>query len=274
MKSILITGCSSGIGYYCATKLHQMGYKVIASCRQKKDVEKLQREGLTCIQLDLSCSQSINNGFNEAVALADGKLDCLFNNGAYGQPGAVEDLSVEALKAQFQVNFFAWHQLTNLAVKHMRGHGSGRIVHNSSVLGLVSLPYRGAYNASKFALEGLTDTLRMELAKTDIHISLIEPGPILSKFRENARLAFKEQIDIDNSAHKAEYLSQLQRLESQTAPQKFTLGPEAVLDKLLHALTATNPQPRYFVTFPTYFMGVMKRLLSTRLLDKILLKNR
>lgn len=274
MKSILITGCSSGIGYFCAKELHKMGYKVIASCRKPEDVIRLKHEGLNCIQLDLADEQSIETGFNEALKLCQNKLDILFNNGAYGQPGAVEDLSTQTLRNQFEINFFAWHHLTNLAIKHMRESGEGRIIHNSSVLGLVALPYRGAYNASKFALEGLTDTLRMELADTNIQISLIEPGPITSKFRENAKLAFINNIHIEQSAHSDNYQAQLNRLESQTAPQKFTLGPEAVLKKLLHAMNAKKAKPRYYVTFPTYFMGVMRRILSTRLLDRILIKNR
>ncbi|TMP78915.1 short-chain dehydrogenase [Pseudoalteromonas phenolica] len=274
MKSILITGCSSGIGYHCAKELQKSGYEVIATCRKNEDVERLSEQGLTCIKLDLADQTSIDQGFKKALDMCDGQLDVLFNNGAYGQPGAVEDLETDTLRAQFEVNFFAWHHLTNLAIKHMRSTGHGRIIHNSSVLGFVALPYRGAYNASKFALEGLTDTLRMELADTNIHISLIEPGPIASKFRDNAKQAFIKNISIEQSAHSNNYRAQLNRLESQTAPQKFTLGPEAVLEKLLHAMNAEKPKPRYYVTFPTYFMGVMRRILSTRLLDKILIKNR
>ncbi|WP_105168481.1 SDR family oxidoreductase [Pseudoalteromonas sp. T1lg23B] len=272
--SILITGCSTGIGYYCAHALHNAGFHVIASCRKQEDVYRLSREGLSCIHLDLNDEQSIIDGFEQALKLCDGKLDALFNNGAYGQPGAVEDLPTTVLKQQFETNFFAWHTLTNLAIKHMRTHGSGRIIHNSSVLGLVALPFRGAYNASKFALEGLTDTLRMELKGSNIQISLIEPGPITSKFRENAKQAFVNNINIEASPHQQDYLAQLDRLAAQTAPQPFTLEPEAVYKKLLHALTAKHAKPRYYVTFPTYLMGYLKRILSTRWLDKLLIKNR
>ena len=273
MKSILITGCSSGIGYFCAKTLQTLGYNVIASCRKAEDVERLNAEGVKCIHLDLACRNSIECGFEKALTLCNGQLDVLFNNGAFGQPGAVEDLDVDVLKYQFEINFFSWHHLTNLAIKHMRNQGQGRIINNSSVLGFVALPYRGAYNASKFALEGLTDTLRMELANTNIFISLIEPGPIQSNFRENAKNAFKKNIDIAHSKHLKNYKAQLNRLTSQTSPQKFTLGPEAVLDKLLHAMNAKQPKPRYYVTIPTYFMGIMRRLLSSNWLDKILIKS-
>ncbi|MCF2858650.1 SDR family NAD(P)-dependent oxidoreductase [Pseudoalteromonas sp. SMS1] len=273
-KSILITGCSTGIGLYCAKTLHSEGYKVIASVRNPEHLQQFEALEIPCVLLDLSNEQSIQKGFNQALALCDNKLDVLFNNGAYGQPGAVEDLPTDVLRKQFEVNFFGWHTLTNLAVKHMRQCGQGRIIQNSSVLGLVALPYRGAYNASKFALEGLTDTLRMELAETNIQISLIEPGPILSEFRKNARIAFEAHIEINDSYHKSEYQSQLSRLKARTAPQKFTLGPDAVYDKLIHAINAPKAKARYYVTFPTYFMGYLKRVLSTAILDKLLLKNR
>ena len=273
-NSILITGCSSGIGLYCAQALHKRGYLVVASCRKLEDVERLKGLGLHCVQLDLACTQSIQKGLNEALIITNGRLDALFNNGAYGQPGAVEDLPTDALRQQFEVNLFGWHELTCQVIQVMRKQSSGRIIQNSSVLGLVCLPYRGAYNASKFALEGLTDTLRMELKETKIQISLIEPGPIESKFRVNALKAFINNIDIESSAHKKNYLAQQQRLESQTKPQPFTLGPEAVLKSLLHALESKRAKPRYYVTFPTYLFGYLKRILSTRMLDKLLSKSK
>lgn len=272
-KHILITGCSSGIGLYCANTLVKSGYKVVASTRKAEDAKRLSSNEMPCIQLDLACEQSIKTGYEQALTLLDGRIDVLFNNGAYGQPGAVEDLPTEALKQQFQVNLFGWHSLTRLALKTMLKQNSGRIIQNSSVLGLVTLPYRGAYNASKFALEGLTDTLRQELSDTPIKVSLIEPGPIESLFRKNALNAFKAHIDLENSRHKQNYLKQEIRLTSEKN-QPFTLGPEAVYKKLLHAIESNQPKPRYYVTFPTYLFGYLKRLLSTRLLDKLLTKSR
>lgn len=272
-KRILITGCSSGIGLYCAQKLTQAGYQVVASCRKSDDVARLQGLGIHCVQLDLADEQSIQQGYEQAIDILGG-IDVLFNNGAYGQPGAVEDLPTSALRAQFEANFFGWHSLTLLALKAMRQQGSGRIIQNSSVLGLVVLPYRGAYNASKFALEGLTDTLRLELANTNIQVSLIEPGPILSKFRENALAAFMANIDYEHSYHIDNYQAQQARLETREATQPFTLGPDAVYKKLLHAIEAKRAKPRYYVTFPTYLFGYLKRVLSTRMLDKLLVKSR
>lgn len=271
-KSILITGCSTGIGYVSAHALHQRGYQVIASCRKPEDVDKLRTEGLTCIQLDLSDPQSISNGVKQTLKLTNGRLDALFNNGAYGQPGAIEDLPTQALREQFEVNFFGWHQLVCELLPTMRKQGYGRIVQNSSVLGFAAMRYRGAYNASKFALEGWTDTLRLELNDTDIHISLLEPGPIETQFRANAKQAFLKWITLEGSPHESQYQQQLQRLEKETSNNAFVLPPESCVDPLIHALESPKPKIRYRITTPTKVFAILKRLLPTRLLDKILIK--
>ena len=270
-RSILITGCSSGIGYCVAHGLQQRGHRVIASCRKAEDVERLQQEGLTCIQLDLDDSESIQQAVSQALTLADGRIDALFNNGAYGLAGAVEDLSREAIRAQFETNLFGWLELTNLLLPHMRQQGFGRIIQNSSVLGLVAMSYRGAYVASKYALEGLTDTLRLELAGTGIELSLIEPGPVESRFRQNAEAAFRKYINPEGSVHEQQYLAMEQRLQKQGNTTSFTLPPESVLDKVIHALEHKRPQPRYYVTTPTYIFGYLRRLLSSRMIDRMML---
>ncbi|VAW69984.1 Putative NAD(P)-dependent oxidoreductase EC-YbbO [hydrothermal vent metagenome] len=271
-KSILITGCSSGIGLYAAQQLHQSGYQVFATARNKEDTERLKQMGLNSLQLDLNDSLSIKNAVIRVLEQTTGELYALFNNGAYGLPGAVEDLSRDALRAQFESNVFGTHELTNQILPVMHKQGYGRIIQNSSILGFAAMPYRGAYNASKFALEGLTDTLRQELRGTGIHISLIEPGPIMSDFRKNALKAFNQFIDIENSSHKKQYESMLERLEKEGPAAPFTLGPDAVYKKLLHALQAKKPQARYYVTTPTYIMGFLKRILSSRLMDRVLIK--
>ena len=271
-KAILITGCSSGIGYCVAKALHKQGYRVFATARRAESVAELQAEGLESLQLDLTDSASIQAAYEEIMQRTGGKLYALFNNGAYGLPGAVEDLSRDALRTQFETNVFGWHELTCLAIATMRRQGYGRIIQNSSVLGFVAMPFRGAYNASKFAIEGLSDTLRLELMDTDIHLSLVEPGPIISKFRVNALHALEQYIDIDASVHREKYLGVLQRLKKKGPAAPFTLPPEAVLKRVLHALESRKPKPRYYVTFPTYLFGYLKRILSARLLDKILVQ--
>jgi NAD(P)-dependent dehydrogenase (short-subunit alcohol dehydrogenase family) len=271
-KTILVTGCSSGIGYTVAHGLQQRGHTVIASCRKPEDVYRLNQQGLRCIQLDLDDSDSIQKAVNHCLELCEGKLDALFNNGAWGLPGAVEDLSRDALRTQFETNVFGWLELTNLILPLMRQQGSGRIIQNSSVLGLVSLPYRGAYAASKFAIEGLTDTLRMELQGSGIDISLIEPGPIESDFRKNAELAFHRFIKIEGSAHESNYHAMQQRLNREGHATSFTLPATAVLKRVIHALESPRPRARYYVTTPTYIFGYMKRFLSSRMIDKLMLK--
>ncbi|PFG46061.1 short-subunit dehydrogenase [Vibrio sp. ES.051] len=269
-KSILITGCSTGIGYVCAHALNKKGFHVIASCRHKHDVERLQTEGLNCIQLDLNDPHSISIGAEQALKIANGKLYALFNNGAYGQPGALEDLPTEALKAQFQTNFFGWHQLVQEVLPHMRSQGEGRIIQNSSVLGFAAMKYRGAYNASKFALEGWTDTLRLELADTNIKVALIEPGPIETRFRSNALKAFEQWIDVGSSPHRLAYEGQKKRLDNDKSNNKFVLPASACIEPVLHALTSSSPKIRYRITMPTKLFSVLKRVLPTRTLDKIL----
>lgn len=271
-KNVLITGCSSGIGYCVAKGLKQRGYRVITSARRKESVNQLLSEGFESLQLDLADSQSIHDAFNKIMVLTDGKLYALFNNGAFGLPGAVEDLSRNNLQHQFDTNVFGWLELTNLVIPVMRKQGYGRIIQNSSVLGFVAMPFRGAYNASKYAIEGLSDTLRLELQNTRIYVSLIEPGPITSQFRANAVKELEQHIDIENSVHREKYLDVLARLKKKGPVAPFTLPPEAVLKRVIAALEAKKPKPRYYVTFPTYLFAFLKRILSHRQMDRLLTK--
>lgn len=272
-KYVLITGCSSGIGLAAAVVLKARGYCVIASCRKEADVAALQQQGFAhVLLLDLACSASIQAAVREVLRITNGKLFALFNNAAYGLPGAVEDLSREALRRQFETNVFGTHELTCKLLPSMLQLDDARIVQCSSVLGLVVMYNRGAYVASKFALEGLTDTLRLEMYGTSVKVSLIEPGPIESHFRKNALINFEREIDIANSRHSAMYEQGLARMRREGASSRFTLPPSAVVEKLIHALEARKPKPRYYVTFPTYFSGYLKRLLSTRALDWMLRK--
>lgn len=271
-KTILVTGCSSGIGLCCAQELKQHGYRVFASARKAKDVEQLQAQGFETVQLDLSDSQSITQAVEQVLDKTGGQLYALFNNAAYGQPGAVEDLSREVLREQFETNVFGTQELTNLIIPVMRQQGYGRIIYNGSVLGIIALPFRGAYNASKYALEGLTDTLRLELYGSGIEVSIIEPGPVTSQFRKNAFLKYQQNIDKEKSFFKTSYEGMEARLKKPGPAAPFTLPPEAVFKKLQHALESKHPQPHYYVTFPTYLFGTLKRILPARGLDWVLRK--
>lgn len=269
-KTILITGCSSGIGLCCAQGLRERGYRVFATARKPEDVALLKAGGFESLRLDLADSDSIRAAVEQVLAATGGELFALFNNGAYGQPGAVEDLRREVLREQFETNLFGTHELTRWVIPVMRRQGYGRIVQNSSVLGFAAMAYRGAYNASKYALEGLSDTLRLELKGSGVYVSLVEPGPILSRFRDNAYAMYLKNIDPEPSFHRARYLAMEARLQKQGPAVPFTLGPEAVLEKVLLALEAKRPKARYYVTFPTYLFGYLKRILPDRALDWVL----
>ncbi|BCX88770.1 hypothetical protein MIN45_P1139 [Methylomarinovum tepidoasis] len=269
VDTVLITGCSSGIGYVTAKALKERGYRVFASARKPEDVERLQDEGFEAVRLDLDDPASIQAAVEQVLAWSGGTLDALFNNGAWGQVGAVEDLSRDVLRAQFETNLFGTQELTNRILPVMRRQGRGRIIYNSSVLGFIALPYRGAYVASKFALEGLADCLRLELYGTGIHVVLVEPGPILTKFRDNAYRKFKENIDVEHSPHRAVYERMEAKLQKKGPVAPFTLPPEAVAQKVIHALEAPRPKIRYYVTFPTYLFAFLRRVLPFRLLDWI-----
>ena len=268
IRAVLITGCSSGIGLCLAHGLRNAGYRVFATVRKKEDMIKLKKLGFDVFLLDLSSSQSIRTAIDEIYQKTD-SLYSLINNGAYGQTGALEDISREALEKQFQANVFGWHELTNLVLPSMKERNEGRIIYISSVLGFVAMPFRGPYVASKFAIEGLVDTLRLELKQTRIKLSLVQPGPIKSKFRQNALLAFKENVDPSNSDYKREYKTMIKRLNSDKNV-KFTLAPESVLRCVLHALKSKVPKNHYRVTFPTKLFGILCRILPSSWMDYIL----
>jgi NAD(P)-dependent dehydrogenase (short-subunit alcohol dehydrogenase family) len=272
-KTILITGCSSGgIGHCVAHGLKARGYRVFATARKAEDVDALQEEGFESFHLDHTDSASMQNTVTQVLEKTGGELYALFNNGAYGQPGALEDVSRQALRDQFETNVFGWHELTNLVLPVMRKQGYGRIIQHSSVLGIIALKFRGAYNASKYAIEGLGDTLRLELMDTNIFVSMIETGPVQSNFRKNSFEIYKKTINKENSPFRKQYEAMEARLTKEGAAVPFTLPAEAVLKKVILALESNRPRAHYYVTFPTYLFGYLKRLLPTSLLDKLLNK--
>ncbi len=270
MKSILITGCSSGIGLCLANGLQEKGYQVFASARKTEDVEILKQNGFEAFQLDLSCSDSIKLAVR-AVCKKTDNLYGLIHNGGYGQVGALEDISRQALEDQFQTNVFGWHELTNLILPKMKVKNEGRIIYLSSVLGYIAMPFRGSYNASKFAIEGLANTLRLELMHTNVQLSLIQPGPIESKFRINAYQAFKQHVDMEKSDYQLNYQNMIERLRSDELAD-YTLGPESVLQSVVHALESKQAKIHYRVTFPAKLFAILIRILPSRVMDKILFK--
>jgi len=269
IRSILITGCSSGIGYAAAHGMRARGWHVFAACRQQEDCDRLTAEGFDAPRLDYSDEASIQSALAHVLEQTGGTLDALFNNGAHATPGLVEDLPTDGLREIFEANFFGWHSLTRAVIPVMRAQGHGRIVQCSSVLGLVAMPWRGAYNSTKFALEGLNDTLRLEMRGTGVNVILIEPGPVTSRLRIKAIPRFERWIDWQNSPRADEYESTMRpRLyDDSGAKDRFELPPEAVVKKLAHAVESPRPHPRYFVTTPTHIAGILRRILPTRALD-------
>ena len=270
-KSILITGCSSGLGYDAAHGLRKRGWRVFATCRNELDCEKLRKEGLESFKLDYDDSNSIKFAVEYVVKNNNGVLGALFNNGAFACPGAVEDLQRDALRAIFETNFFGYHELTKEIIPLMRAQGYGRIINCSSVLGIVPLKWRGAYNATKFALEGLTQTLRLEMRGSPIDVILLNPGPVTSKIRENSIPHFEKWINWRNSVWAEHYKATLiSHLRQKSTINKFELPASAVTEKLLLALESQKPAPSYYITKPTYFMALMRRVLPTSWLERLL----
>jgi short-subunit dehydrogenase len=269
-QAVLITGCSSGIGLCTANLLKAHGYRVFATARKPDDVAALAQQGLESLPLDVNDSNSIQQAVNEVLQRSGGHLFALINNAGYAQPGALEDISRDLLRQQFETNVFGLQELTNQVLPIMRAQGYGRIIQLSSVLGHITLPYRGAYNASKFAVEGLTNTLRLELHDTPIYVSLIVPGPIKSEFRSNALLQFVHNLQNRPSAHSDAYQRLLQNFADDRQPPPFELSPTAVAQKILQALQSRRPKIHYHVTIPSHLFNILKRLLPSRALDWVL----
>ena len=264
-KTILVTGCSTGIGAYCARALKADGWRVFATARKDEDIAVLKTEGFETFFLDYRDPVSIKKLIDDVLAASGGTLDALFNNGGYAQPGAVEDLPMDALREQFETNFFGWHDLTRRIVPVMRRQGHGRIVHNSSILGLVPQMWRGAYNASKHAIEGLMTTMRMELFGSGIEVAMINPGAIESKIAANAAKMAEKYLDTENSPHREAYAKRLALLKAGGKGRSDgKLGPDAVYAALKHALTSPKPRPHYVITTPAKLGVLLKRAIPAR----------
>ncbi|CEK09548.1 SDR family NAD(P)-dependent oxidoreductase [Legionella hackeliae] len=269
-KIILITGCSSGIGYDTAIALSNRGHHVYATCRKEEDVKKLKSLGLEVVQMNIDDTHSITLAFYEILKKTSGRLDILINNAGYGQVGALEDVSRDALRSQFETNVFGLMDLTRLAIPVMRKQGHGRIINISSILGLISMPFTGAYCASKYAVEGLSDTLRLELQSSGIKVITIEPGPIESRFRDNIIDHSLKKINQEKSHFHQEYQIMLGDYRQNKSQSIFTRGTDAVINKIVHAIESRSPKTKYRVTLPAHLIAFLKRVLSVKMLDKML----
>lgn len=270
-KIIFITGCSTGIGFDSVFTLQKRGHRVIASCRKIDDVEKLSAMGVETLLLDVSDSTSIQKAVPDLLTRTGGRLDILINNAGYGQAGALEDISRDVMRKQFETNVFGLLELTNLLIPIMRQQGQGRIINISSILGIISMPFRGAYNASKYAVEGISDTLRLELHSSGIDVVTIEPGPIESRFRDNVVDSSLQNVPMSQSHFKKQYEVMHTSYKQAKSDSFFTKKTDAVIAKLIHAIESKRPKAKYAVTFPAHLFIFLKRFLSTRLMDKLFL---
>ena len=272
-RSILITGCSSGVGREAARQLKARGWRVLATARKSEDRARIERDlGVETIALELGQSASVAAAADEALRLTGGNLSALYNNAAYGVIGAMEDISADVLRRHFEVNVIGTHDLTRRLIPAMRAQGHGRIVTCSSVLGLVSGPYRGAYCATKFAVEAIHDALRIELAGTGIHVSVLQPGPIKTSFLASTLATFKTSVDIPNSPHRAAYEKRMAAMETETA-SRFRVGPETVVAKLIHALESPKPKARYKISPHTHAIALARRLLPMPVIDALMARS-
>ncbi len=271
-RTVLITGCSGGIGYSTAKSLHKKGWRVFASCRKIEDCKRLRDEGFESFRLDYGNENTIISAVQRIRELNHGKLDALFNNGAYALPGAVEDLSRDALRAIFEVNFFGQIDLINRLLPLLRASNDPRVINCSSVLGFMALPYRGAYNATKFAMEGITDTFRREETGLEVKFILIEPGPIKTNIRKNAIDYFERWIDWKHSRIRKIYEEKIivRLLNEKKGSNFFELNSHHVSTKVIHALTSRRPRKRYYVTYPTYAADILSRLFPATFQDFLL----
>ncbi len=272
-RSILITGTSSGIGYEAARQLKGRGWRVLATARKPEDRARIEADlGVETIALELSDIASIGAAADEALKRTDGKLTAVYNNAAYGVIGAMEDISADLLRRHFEVNVIGTHELTRRLIPAMRRQGHGRIVTCSSVLGLVSGPYRGPYCATKFAIEAIHDALRLEMAGTGISVSVLQPGPIKSSFMGSTLATFRASVDVANSPHRAEYEKRMTAMENETA-SRFKLGPEAVVAKLIHAVESPRPKARYKISPHTHIISLARRILPMPLVDALMARS-
>ena len=275
-RILLITGCSSGIGLDSARTLHRRaGWRVLATCRKPADAARLADEGLESFALDQSTDDGVRSGVEEALSRAGGRIDAVFANGAFAQPGFVEDLPRQALREIFEANLFGVHDLVRQLLPSLRASGDGRVVLNSSVLGFTAMPWRGAYSATKHAMEGLFDTMRLEMRGQPVRVVLIEPGPIRTLIRQNSIPHFERWIDTEGSARRADYARLRSRLyDAPKGRDPGELDPGAVTGALIRALESPRPRARYRVTTPTLAAEIMRRALPTAWRDALLLRGR
>ena len=262
---VLITGCSSGVGRATALEAARRGHRVFASARRREDLSFLpSQRGVTALLLDVTDAASVARAV-EAVLREAGRLDALINNAGFGQYGAVEDVSPEEWRRQFDVNLFGAVVAIRAVLPAMRTARRGTIVNVSSVAGKISIPFAAPYCASKHALEAVSDALRVEVAPFGIRVVVVEPGPISTRFGETAREKVSG-IVARPGPYSAFYPAAERAMETDFT--KGRLPPEAVARVILRAVESSDPKPRYRVTSMAKVFLPLRRVLPDRFLDR------
>ena len=271
-KTVLVTGCSSGIGEATANYLRGEGWDVFPTARSEFDLEKLRSLGFEALSLDLCDSNSIKDCVSRLLRQCPAGIGAIVNNAGIAIPGAIEDLTREDLKMQFEVNVFGLHELTNRLIPTMRDQGWGRIVNISSIYGVLTAPMLGGYCASKYALEALSNAQRMALFGSGVGLSLVEPGPIVSCFRRNAYESLKNRVTAEHHFYTGYDKFLRRKLVDPQRKTRFMQSPQQVAKKVLHAITSDNPRQRYLVTLPAYAGYFMARILPGPAIDCVMKK--
>ncbi len=266
-KTVLITGCSSGIGEATAARLVRSGWEVYATARRPETLSALADAGCTTLALDVTDEDSMSTAVT-AVLDGSGRIDALVNNAGYSQSGALESVDVDDVRRQFETNVFGLLRLTQLVLPSMRKQRSGRIVNIGSMGGKLTFPGGGAYHASKYAVEALSDALRFEVAGFGIQVVLVEPGLITTNFDATVAAGMAEYVGGEGPYAAFNEAVMKSTSEAYDGPMaKFGGPPEVVAKTIEKALTKTNPRARYLVTPSAYGAIIGRRMMPDRAWD-------
>ena len=268
---ILVTGCSSGIGLSLVELLLKKGYDVIATARKEVDLCTLMSMGAKAVYLDLDKPDTLEAAIHQVKKMTP-TLYALINNSGFAQPGSVRDLSLELMQAQFQTNVFGTIGWTNLCLPLLSHGGPTKLIFLSSILGVVSAPYLGAYCASKYALEAFISSLRMELSGSKTHVISIRPGAIETEFRHRAVQELKNGIALEESQSKCQYQKSIANSEKKKAKGK-RMDSKKAAEIIVSVLEKEKPKTAYYVTAPAILMGALRRFIPERWVERIMQKH-
>lgn len=265
-KTVLITGASSGIGKATTEKLLDDGYTVYASARSTDKLKYLKARGAEILELDVTQDESMKSGVDR-IKSEGGRLDILINNAGYGSYGALEDVPMEEARHQFEINVFGLGRLTQLVLPQMREQSFGKIVNITSVGGKIYEPLGSWYHASKFAVEGLSDCLRLELQPFGIDVIIVEPGPIRTEW---GSIAIEKLMRMSGHTAYAKAAQTGAKLLAISNDEKVASEPEVIANTISKALKAKQPKARYAAGTGAKFLVTFRKFASDALMDRFM----